>query len=84
MLYTEIIAIVFIIGIWTLLGGTGCATWAQNKNVEGWELCNPYWAHHYYTSVNWFGAIMISLVYTILCPLGAVCYWFYKLCTVGR
>lgn len=51
--------------------------------ADGFEFLNPIYIHEQ-VRVNWFGAIMIMLFYTMLCPLAAVCYWFYKLCTVGR
>lgn len=70
--------------LWTFFGGAICIIWSLEKDTDGWELCNPYWVYKYYKSVNWFGAIMLSLLYTVLCPIGAVCYWIYKLCTVGR
>ena len=76
--------IVILIMVWNIIGVLPCALWTDAKDTEGWELCNPYWAHHYHTSVNWFGAVIISLLYTAFCPIGAICYWFYKLCTVGR
>lgn len=66
-----------------LLGSLICVLWGGFAGTDGWELCNPYWMHVYYR-VNWFGAIMLSLLYTALCPVGAICYWFYKICTVGR
>ena len=75
-----------IIGLicWNLIGSIPCICWALDKQTDGWELCNPYWSYKYHENVNVFGAIMLSLLYTILCPIGAICYWFYKLCTVGR
>ena len=68
----------------SMIGLAICVAWANIMHTDGWELCNPYWAYHYHMGVNVFGAIMISLLYTVLCPIGAICYWFYKLCTVGR
>ena len=76
-----------IIGIivgWHLIGGVICVGWGCQQSTEGWELCNPYWSYKYHKEVNMFGAIMLSLLYTALCPFAALCYWFYKLCTVGR
>lgn len=70
--------------IWNACGVVFCAIWALNKYTDGFELCNPRYSYVYHKSVNWFGAIMLSLLYTALCPIGALCYWFYKLCTVGR
>ena len=52
--------------------------------VDGFELVNPYHVYKYHKRLNWFGAIIVSVFYTALCPVGTVCYWFYKLCTVGR
>lgn len=70
--------------VWNAIGAVGCVIWCAEKLTDGWELCNPYWTYRYHKKVNWFGAIMLSLLFTILCPVGAICYWFYKLCTVGR
>ena len=80
---------------WLLLGlllytiGLGiCAAIICNakgplSDVEGFEFMNPLWWYRNYP-VNPFGAMMCLLFFIILCPIGAVCYWFYKLCTVGR
>lgn len=70
--------------VWNLFGCIFCLFWAIEKNTYGWELCNPYWTYKYHESVNVFGAIMLSLLYSALCPIGAICYWFYKFCTIGR
>ena len=55
--------------------------------AKGWEFVNPL--HIYkHNHVNWFGASMVALWYSLLCPVGALCYWVYKiiytLCTMGR
>lgn len=34
--------------------------------------------------VNWFGAIILALLYTAALPLLAIQYWIYWLFTVGR
>lgn len=34
--------------------------------------------------VNYFGAALICIIYNLLCPIGSIGYWFYKICTVGR
>lgn len=76
--------IVVIVALWFIFGFMIIAIWSNEKNADGFELCNPYWAYHYHKSVNWIGATMLSLLYTAFCPIGALCYWFYKLCTIGR
>lgn len=75
--------LISVIVIWQIFGLIPCICWISNARASGWELCNPYWYHRYY-QVNWFGAIMGSLVYTLCCPACAVIYWFYKICTFGR
>lgn len=50
---------------------------------EGLEFVNPIWLYKKY-KVNWFGVGVIAIVFNILCLPFACCYWFCKLCTVGR
>lgn len=76
--------IIQIISAWSALGSLFCIAWSTLKQTDGWELCNPYWVHVYHFSVNWFGAILLALIFNALCPLGAAGYWVYKLCTIGR
>jgi hypothetical protein len=75
---------IIIIAAWNILGLPICINWAYNRYAKGLELYNPYYSYKYHKSVNWFGAVVLSLLYTMLCPIGAICYWFYKLCTIGR
>lgn len=51
--------------------------------ANGWEFVNPMHVYKY-NHVNWFGAIVVSIIYTAMCPVGALIYWFYKICTFGR
>jgi hypothetical protein len=34
--------------------------------------------------VNWFGCIMLTILFNILCPPLSIGYWFYTICTIGR
>lgn len=34
--------------------------------------------------VNWFGAVVLTIVLNVVFIAAAVPYWFYKLCTCGR
>ena len=77
----DLISIIFA---WQVLGGLICMAIAAKVDAGGWEIANPYWCHRLCSSLNWFGAILLSLVYNALCPIGAVCYWFYWICTIGR
>lgn len=47
-------------------------------------MVNPFNVYKYHKSLNWFGTLLVTLLYNIMCPVGTICYWFYKLCTVGR
>ena len=52
-------------------------------NANGFEFLNPRVIYKN-IKVNIFGTILITiLLNTILAPY-AVCYWVYKICTVGR
>lgn len=73
--------------IWSFLGGIILALIADyNKtlrNCENSDFFSPLWIYNNY-NVNWFGAIMLCLLFNILCPIWSVGFWFYKLCTIGR
>lgn len=80
--------IAFLI-IWNVLGIVLLASclalrWGRVFDMaDGWEFVNP--SHIYkYARVNWFGAFVLALIYSVICPVAAIIYWFYKLCTVGR
>ena len=83
-----LLKIIFIIGLVTI-GGLVIDAIILNSchgplgTTEGFEFVNPVWWYNNY-SVNPFGATMCALGFTIICPVSAICYWFYKLCTVGR
>lgn len=49
----------------------------------GYQFVNPKVIHRN-LPLNWFGTVVATIVVNILCPVPAVLYWFYKLCTVGR
>ena len=53
--------------------------------IEGanFSFVNPIVIHDN-IGVNWFGAILLAIVFNILLPAIAIPYWIYKLCTVGR
>ena len=34
--------------------------------------------------VNWFGAIVLTVIFNILLPAISIPYWIYKIFTVGR
>lgn len=44
---------------------------------------NPIWQYKT-RKLNWFGAILLSMFWNLMCPIISIGYWLYKLCTVGR
>ena len=44
---------------------------------------NPIYIYEH-TSCNIFGTICLTILVNFLCPIVSICYWFYKLCTIGR
>lgn len=66
-----------------LLDGIIVCVIAGLTNSDGLEFVNPIWLYKKY-KVNWFGAILIAILFNILCFPLSICYWLYKLCTVGR
>ena len=74
---------------WHILGfivagvGASCYDNGALSRADGFEFVNPCFIYKH-NNVNWFGAIMVCIVYSLLMPGCTICYWFYKLCTVGR
>ena len=74
-----------LIIVWNIIGGIVFSAIASNYGINkpDYHILSP--AHIYDIHlVNAFGAVLIAIVYNILCPAITVAYWFYKLCTVGR
>ena len=67
--------------MWLVLGG--CFNVQVIKYASGIEFVNPLVIYKQ-TRVNWFGAILLAMIYGIMCPIATLIYWLYKLCTVGR
>lgn len=84
-------ALIITLIVWNTLGLiilSACQDAQQNESgalgqSRGWEFVNPLYIYKH-NHVNWFGAIVVALLYNLLCPAAALLYWFYKLCVVGR
>ena len=60
--------------------------WIPSMEVSGTMglcFCNPKWIYNH-TKTNWFGTICLTILANVVFGPTALCYWFYKLCTVGR
>lgn len=51
--------------------------------VWEWDRLNPIYIYRN-TNCNILGCILLTLLVNLLCPILSICYWVYKLCTVGR
>lgn len=60
-----------------------CSEFYTYTTEVNFEKLNPRYIYSNYR-LNWFGTIMLFLFGNLLCPIGSIIYWFYKLCTVGR
>ena len=36
------------------------------------------------TKLNWFGAVVLTVIFNVLLPAVSIPYWIYKIFTVGR
>lgn len=73
---------------WQVVGGLFWLITAMKgkgacSKCMGVEFVNPIWIYKHY-KVNYFGCLMMTILYNLVCPMISFCYWFYKLCTVGR
>ncbi len=80
MIFFEVYGIVLLIA--HLLAFVICVVSAGFEGV-GFAWLNPRYIYKN-VKVNWFGASFLALIATALLPGIAFCYWFYKLCVVGR
>jgi len=81
------IGILIIVEVFhNFLGGIFLLLWCcRDSYLDSFnaERMNPVFLYEH-SRVNWFGAAMLALFANLLCPIGTIIYWFYKLCTVGR
>ena len=56
------------------------ATFTNNANPS---FVNPIVIYNK-IKINWFGALLLAIVFNVVLPVIAIPYWIYKICTVGR
>ena len=81
------ITIIWVSILWSILGFATLLFSTMDGNyildAEGIEFVNPVYIYRK-CRVNAFGAILVAFLFSLICPIGTICYWIYKLCTVGR
>ena len=76
--------IILSIYIWSIIGFVAyfiIPYTANTHNLE--EIFNPKKLYNSKNiNVNWFGCLVLTTVFNLMCPIFSVGFWFYKLCTV--
>ena len=75
--------VIFCLMVWSLGGVIILGLLGVVDEFDDFSFVNPVKIYKTYR-VNYFGAALICIIYNLLCPIGSVGYWFYKLCTFGR
>lgn len=78
-----ILKVIFYSIVWSLLGALFLVIVGVLDKFDDFSFVNPIKIYRTY-HVNYFGAALICIIYNLLCPIGSICYWIYKICTVGR
>lgn len=80
--------IIALIMVWNMLGFI--IVCFSHLGDDGFPYVNPFYIYQR-SKVNWFGCFILTLIFSLICPIGTVGYWLYyicklfvKLCTVGR
>lgn len=69
--------------IWSVGGLIILGIGGTCDKFDDFSFMNPIKIYKTYR-VNYFGAALICIIYNLLCPIGSIGYWFYKICTIGR
>ena len=75
--------VIFYHMVWSLGGAIILSLLGVVDKFDDFSFLNPIKIYKTY-HVNYFGTTIICITYNLLCPIGSIGYWFYKLCTFGR
>ena len=75
--------VIFCLMVWSLGGAIILGLLGVVDKFDDFSYVNPIKIYKIYR-VNYLGAALICIIYNLLCPIGSIGYWFYKLCTFGR
>lgn len=78
-----ILKIIYYLMVWSLGGAIFLGIGGVLSEFDDFSFMNPIKIYKTY-KVNYFGATIICIIYNLLCPIGSIGYWFYKICTFGR
>ena len=75
--------VIFCLMVWSICGAIILGLLGVVDEFDDLSYVNPIKIYRIYR-VNYLGATLICIIYNLLCPIGSIGYWFYKLCTFGR
>ena len=78
-----IFKVIYCLMVWSLGGAIILGLCGTYDKFDDLSYVNPIKIYKTYR-VNYFGAAIICIIYNLLCPIGSIGYWIYKICTVGR
>ena len=78
-----ILKVIFHSVVWSILNIPFLLVFGVFEDFNDFSFMNPIEIYRTYR-VNYFGAVLICIIYNLLCPIGSIGYWIYKICTVCR
>lgn len=84
----EVVIFLIIMGVvlWSFLGLLLLVCFNDEGRfpfwASGFEFVNPVYLYEN-SKLNAFGAILVSIFMGLICPIGTIIYWVYKLFTFG-
>ena len=78
-----IFKIIFCSIVWSLCGTLFLIIVGVLDEFDDFSFLNPIKIYKTY-HVNYFGAALICIIYNLMCPVGSIGYWIYKICTFDR
>ena len=78
-----ILKAIFYLMTWSVGGAIFLGIGGIFSKFDDFSFMNPIKIYKTYR-VNYLGAALICIIYNLLCPVGSIGYWLYKICTVGR
>ena len=78
-----IFKVIYCLMVWSIGGALILGLCGTYDKFDDLSYVNPIKIYKTYR-VNYFGAALICIIYNLLCPIGSIGYWIYKICTIGR
>lgn len=85
MMSGNILLGIIIVIIWSMFGFLAAIIKGllNDDDCPDFRFVNPVWIYRHY-KVNYLGALLLSLLFNLICPFGSIYYWIKLACTAGR